>query len=62
MVEKVPTSVELTLSPDTQERIEFSAKVWGLSVRETTEKLLADNAEAEAGLNRGPHLRKYMYR
>ena len=34
----------------------------GISILEMASKLLSEEAEAQAGLSRGPFLRKYMHR
>jgi hypothetical protein len=52
----------LDVSAETLERIEFLAADEGCSVIEMANKLLAEEAEAQAGLARGPLRRKYMYR
>jgi hypothetical protein len=44
------------------EQIRFLAEQQGISMLELAGKLLAEEAEAQAGLARGPFLRKYMYR
>jgi hypothetical protein len=62
MSDESKTTIELSVSAETVERIRFLAEQLGMSEREAAEKLLADQAEAEAGLTRGPWLRKYMYR
>lgn len=56
------TMIELSISAETAERIRFLAEHLGMSEQETAEKLLVDQAEAEAALIRGPYLRKHMYR
>jgi hypothetical protein len=55
-------NIEVRVSDDTLERIHFLAEADGVSLEEAAEKLLADQAEAEAGLRRGPYLRRYMHR
>lgn len=62
MSEEKKVTIELSVSAETIERIRFLASHSGMTEREMAEKLLADQAEAEAGLTRGPMLRKYMYR
>ena len=62
MSEEEKATIELSVSAETIERIRFLAGHFGMTEREMAEKLLADQAEAEAGLTRGPMLRKYMYR
>jgi hypothetical protein len=59
---KSESTVSIRISGETRERIEYLAGLLGMSFDEMAEKLLADQAEAEAGLQRGPYLRKYMYR
>lgn len=56
--------IELTVSvsQETIEEIQFLANREGLPVAEMTAKLLRNEAEAQAGLRRGPPLRRYMYR
>lgn len=62
MSDEQPVTIELTISAATRERISFLAREWAVSEREAAEKLLTDQAEAEAALIRGPWLRKHMYR
>jgi hypothetical protein len=50
------------VSAETLEQIGFLAERDGVSVEEMAARLLAVEAEADAGLTRGPLLRKYMYR
>lgn len=54
--------ITISISPETLERILFLAEREKIAVTDMVLKLLTESAEAEAGLARGPHLRKYMYR
>ena len=54
--------ITLTVSEETMEQIAFLAESEGMSATEMASKLLAEEAEAQASLARGPLLRKYMYR
>src|SRR5690554_3812597 len=58
--EKKKLSIEV--SEEALECIEFLARGEGISVEEMSKRLLADEAEAQAGLTRGPFKRKYMHR
>ena len=60
--EKDESIINIRISEETRGQIEFLSKVSGATFGEMAEELLADQAEAEAGLSRGPYLRKYMYR
>ncbi len=62
MNEKNSTQIQVTVSAETREQIEYLTTLRGHSLRETAEKLLAEQADAEASLERGPWLRKHMYR
>jgi hypothetical protein len=54
--------ITLEVTAETLEQITLLAEREGASVSEMAGKLLADEAEARAGLTRGPYLRKYMHR
>ncbi len=54
--------INVAISPETLEQIQFLADQEKVNVTEMTRKLLAESAEAGAGLSRGSFLREYMYR
>ena len=54
--------ITIDLSDDTMEQIKFLAEQQDISMLEMAGRLLTEEAEAQAGLARGPFLRKYMYR
>ena len=54
--------ITVEVSEETREQIAFLAQEENVSTAEMASRLLATEAEAQAGLARGPHLRKYMYR
>jgi hypothetical protein len=54
--------ITIDVSEDTMEQIKFLAEGQGIPILEMAGKLLAEEAEAQAGLTRGPFLRNYMYR
>ena len=54
--------ITIDVSENTMEQIKFLAEQQGISILEMASKLLAEEAEAQAGLSRGPFLRKYMHR
>ena len=57
-----PHKITVEVSEETMEQIAFLAQQENVSITEMASRLLATEAEAQAGLARGPHLRKYMYR
>ena len=54
--------INVEVTDETAERIAFLAEREGMFVSEMAAKLLTEEAEAQAGLTRGPFLRKYIYR
>ena len=54
--------ITIDVSENTMEQIKFLAEQPGISILEMASKLLSEEAEAQAGLSRGPFLRKYMHR
>ncbi len=60
--EEVMTKLSIEVTEGSLDRIEFLARGEGIFVEEMSKRLLADNAETQAGLVRGPIKRKYMYR
>ncbi len=54
--------IVIEVTDETMEQVAFLAAQEGMSVAEIAHKLLAEEAEAQAGLTRGPYLRKYMHR
>jgi hypothetical protein len=54
--------ITIEVSGDTMEQIKFLAEERHVSILEMAGTLLAQEAEAQAGLSRGPFLRKYMHR
>ncbi|WP_157014516.1 hypothetical protein [Mesorhizobium xinjiangense] len=57
-----PKQIVVEVSEETMERIKYLAELEGMSVADMAGKLLANEAEAQAGLTRGPFSRKYMHR
>ncbi len=58
----VPEAVTIPLSPKMREQFEYLTQQTDTPVDVLAQDLLAAELEAQAGLMRGPHLRKYMYR
>ena len=54
--------ITIDVSEVTMEQIKFLAEEQDIPILEMASKLLAEEAEAQAGLARGPFLRKYMHR
>ncbi len=61
-LESIPESVTIRLSPEMREQLGFLSKHVNKSVEDLALELVATELDAEAGLSRGPYLRKYMYR
>jgi hypothetical protein len=57
-----PNCVTIPLSDEMREQIAFLSQQTGTAVDALVRDLLAAELEAQVGLNRGPYLRKYMYR
>jgi hypothetical protein len=58
----VPELVTIALSVEMQEQLPFLTKHTGTPFDVLARELFATELEAQAGLSRGPYLRKYMYR
>lgn len=54
--------LEIAVAADTIEQIEFLARNEGVSLAEMASRLLRAEAEARAGIVRGPVSRKHIYR